>query len=110
MRPNFGKGNISSDWIVRIPYAERLARELVALGATPAPASGEGDPAGAPARIQQAVFAHIQSLPRLSDPELRVLVMQIAASDAAHLAALRLEAGEDPAPDAFAGFSEAGTR
>jgi hypothetical protein len=31
--------------------------------------------------------------------------MQLLASEAEHLAAMRLSAGEDPVPDAFAGFT-----
>jgi len=89
-------------------HAARLARELAVLGTTPDTAAADDDPAGVPARKQEGVFAHVQALPRLSDPDLRVLVMQIAASEAAHLAALRLTAGEEPVPDAFAGFTEAG--
>jgi hypothetical protein len=58
------------------------------------------------ARKQEAVFAYVEALPRLADPQLRVLVMQLAASEAEHLAALRLEAGEEPVPDPFAGFAE----
>jgi hypothetical protein len=58
-------------------------------------------------RKQQAVFADVEAVPRLVDPELRVLVMQLAASEAEHLAALRLDAGEEPVPDPFAGFTEA---
>ena len=90
-------------------HAARLARELAALGVAAAPATAAGDPADLLARKQEAVFAHVAALPRLSDPELRVLVMQIAASDAAHLAALRLAAGEEPVPDAFAGLHRGGT-
>ena len=51
------------------------------------------------------MFGYVDALPKLSDPELRVLVMQIAASEAAHIAALRLEAGDEPVQDAFAGFT-----
>jgi hypothetical protein len=58
-------------------------------------------------RKQQAVFADVEAVPRLVDPELRVLVMQLAASEAEHLAALRLAAGQEPVPDPFAGFTEA---
>jgi hypothetical protein len=54
-------------------------------------------------RKQRAVFAYVNALPRLSAPELRVLVMQLAAAEAEHLAALRLRAGAPPVPDAFAG-------
>jgi rubrerythrin len=56
------------------------------------------------------VFAYVAALPRIADPDLRVLVMQVAASEAEHLAALRLAAGEEPVPDAFAGFTEAPAR
>jgi hypothetical protein len=52
------------------------------------------------------VFAYVDALPKLSDPDLRVLVMQLAASEAAHLAALRLATGQEPVPDPFAGFTE----
>jgi hypothetical protein len=69
-----------------------------------------GDLRAALARKQAAVFGYVEALPRLSDPELRVLVMQLAASEAEHLAALRLAAGEEPVPDPFAGFTEAGAR
>ena len=41
----------------------------------------------------------------IGSPDLRVLVMELAASEAEHLAALRLEAGDEPVPDAFAGFT-----
>jgi hypothetical protein len=58
-------------------------------------------------RKQQAVFAYVEAVARLADPDLRVLAMQLAASEAEHLAALRLAAGEEPAPDPFAGFAEA---
>ncbi|HKH16919.1 MAG TPA: ferritin-like domain-containing protein [Solirubrobacteraceae bacterium] len=68
------------------------------------------DPQAALARKQEGVFAYVEALPRLSDPDLRALVMQLAASDAEHLAALRLAAGEEPVPDAFAGFTEAPER
>ena len=36
--------------------------------------------------------------------------MQIAASEAEHLAALRLAAGEEPVPDPFAGFTQGTAR
>jgi hypothetical protein len=86
-------------------HARRLAR---LAGAGPAGRSaGDGDLALALARKQQALFAYVGALPLLADGDLRVLVMQIAASEAEHLAALRLEAGQEPVPDAFAGFTEA---
>jgi hypothetical protein len=90
---------------------ERHARRLAAIGgaarATP-PAQATGDLSVALARKQETVFAYVQALPRLEDPDLRVLVMQLAASEAEHLAALRLSAGADPVPDAFAGFAGTG--
>jgi hypothetical protein len=70
--------------------------------AGPAASGHASGPAGAK---QEALFAYVEALPRLSDPDLRVLVMQIAASEAEHLSALRLAAGEEPVPDAFAGYT-----
>jgi hypothetical protein len=58
------------------------------------------------ARKQEAVFAYVQALPKLADPDARVVVMQILASEAEQLAALRLAAGKQPVPDPFAGFLE----
>jgi len=84
-------------------HARRLARLAGGLRADRPAASG--DLRTALARKQQAVFAYVDALPRLADPDLRVLVMQIAASEAEQLAALRLEAGEEPVPDAFAGYT-----
>jgi hypothetical protein len=54
---------------------------------------------------QEGFFAYVEALPKLTDRDVRVLVMQIAASEAEHLAALRLDAGEEPVPDAFAGYT-----
>jgi hypothetical protein len=78
-----------------------LARADVGRGSTEAVELPE-----ALVRKQQAVFAYVEAVPRLADPDLRVLVMQLAASEAEHLAALRLAAGQEPVPDAFAGFTE----
>jgi hypothetical protein len=86
-------------------HVERLAALAGVAGA--APTGGGDDPAAALARKQEGVFAYVDALPKLSDPDLRVLVMQLAASEAAHLAALRLAAGEEPVPEPFAGFTEA---
>jgi hypothetical protein len=85
-------------------HVERLAALAGVAGS--APAAGDDDLAAALARKQEGVFAYVDALPKLSDPDLRVLVMRLAASEAAHLAALRLAAGEEPVPDAFAGFTE----
>jgi hypothetical protein len=84
-------------------HARRLAAGAGVSGDLPAAAH---DVATALARKQEAVFAYVEALPRLADPELRVLVMQIAASEAEHLAALRLAAGDEPVPDPFAGFTD----
>jgi hypothetical protein len=59
------------------------------------------------ARKQQAVFAYFNALPQLAAPELRVLVLRIASSEAEHLSALRLARGEPAVPDAFAGTAPA---
>jgi hypothetical protein len=90
-------------------HAERLA-ELSGAGTVAARSGAAADLPAALARKQEGVFAYIAALPRLADPDLRVLVMQVAASEAEHLAALRLAAGEEPVPDAFAGFTEAPER
>jgi hypothetical protein len=90
-------------------HAERLAA-LAGAGPLARRAEPGADLAAALARKQEAVFAYVEALPRLSDPDHRVLVMQLAASDAEHIAALRLDAGRDPVPDAFAGFTGAPER
>jgi Ferritin-like domain len=97
------------------PIAELLARQdaeharrLAELAGAPLQqrAPAPHDLAAALARKQEAVFAYVQALPRLADPRARVAVMQILASEAEHLAALRQAAGEEPVRDAFAGFLE----
>jgi hypothetical protein len=81
----------------------RHLRDLAARAGVAAPVPvGGGD---ALALKQLALFGYVDALPKLADPGLRVLVMQVAASEAAHMAALRLEAGEEPVQDAFAGFT-----
>jgi hypothetical protein len=101
--------------VIGSPIAELLARQdaqharrLAALAGAPLerPAPTAHDLAAALARKQEAVFAYVEALPKLADPGARVVVMQILASEAEHLAALRLAAGEQPVPDAFAGFLE----
>jgi hypothetical protein len=86
-------------------HAERLAA-LVGVDVIQRGHPAAQDLATALRRKQEAVFAYVQALPRLADPEVRVLVMQLAASEAEHVAALRLAAGKDPVPDPFAGFTE----
>ena len=83
-------------------HAARLA-ELAGV-ALDRQAAAAHDLAAALARKQEAVFAYVEALPALAAPAARVAVMQILASEAEHLAALRLTAGEPPVPDAFAGF------
>jgi hypothetical protein len=101
--------------VIGSPIAELLARQdaqharrLAALAGAPleqrAPAAH--DLAAALARKQEAVFAYVEALPKLADPDARVVVMQILGSEAEHLAALRAAAGEQPVPDPFAGFLE----
>ncbi len=85
-------------------HAERLA--ALAGVAAPAPASDVVDLPEALARKQDAVFAYVAALPKLADPEARVAVMEILASEAEHIAALRQAAGQVPVPDPFAGFME----
>jgi hypothetical protein len=81
---------------------EHLRALAAAAGVTAPDPGGGGD---ALSLKQLALFCYVDALPKLADPALRVLVMEVAASEAAHMAALRLEAGEEPVPDAFAGFT-----
>ena len=67
-------------------------------------ASGTADLATALARKQEAVFTFVEALPQLPDPDERVALMQVLASEAEQIAALRLADGQEPVPDAFAGF------
>jgi hypothetical protein len=100
--------------VIGVPGAELIARQdglharrLASLAGIDHAESTEAvELPTALARKQEAVFAYVEALPRLADPEVRVLVMQLAASEAEHLAALRLAAGEEPIPDPFAGFTE----
>jgi len=85
-------------------HVRRLRRAIVAAGGNPEGFAG-GDPGTVLERKQQNVYDYVAALPRLADPDLRVLVMELLASEAEHLAALRLATGEDPVPDAFAGFT-----
>ena len=85
-------------------HVRRLRRAIVAAGGDPEAPAGD-DPLPQLARKQQNVFDYAAALPRLSDPDLRVLVLQLAAEEAEHLAALRLAAGDEPVPDAFAGLT-----
>jgi hypothetical protein len=91
-------------------HARRLRAAIAAAGgvtgasAAAGGATGAGGATALAASAQRGVFAYVEALPRLADPDLRVLVMRIAASEAGHIAALRLAAGSEPVPDAFAGF------
>ena len=101
--------------VIGSPIAESLvrqdaqhARRLATLAGAPLPARAARAVHldTALARKQQAVFAYVEALPKLADPDARVTVMEILASEAEHLAALRRAAGRDPVPDPFAGFLE----
>jgi TAT (twin-arginine translocation) pathway signal sequence len=102
--------------VIGVPGAELIARQdglharrLASLAGIDHAESTEAvELPTALARKQEAVFAYVEALPRLADPEVRVLVMQLAASEAEHLAALRLATGAEPVPDGFGGFMEAG--
>jgi hypothetical protein len=68
-------------------------------GGRPAVGTGGEDD---PERAEERTIAVLQDLlPRLQDPELRRLVADMMVVDAQQLAALRLQAGGDPAPEAF---------
>jgi len=92
-----------------LPGAEAIARQdrehVARLSALAGAVALDGPAGTAPASKQEGLFAYVEALPQLDDPDLRELVMQIAASEAGHLAALRLAAGEEPVPDAFAGYT-----
>jgi hypothetical protein len=101
--------------VIGSPLAELLvrqdaehARRLARLAGVPLPrrTPAAHDLAAALARKQEAVFAYVQALPKLAAPDTRVVVMQILASEAEQIAALRQAAGEQPVPDPFAGFLE----
>jgi hypothetical protein len=100
--------------VIGSPLAELLARQdaqharrLATLaGASLPERAAAHELAAALASKQEAVFGYVQALPRLADPDARAVVMQILASEAEHLAALRQAAGREPVPDAFAGFLE----
>jgi hypothetical protein len=85
-------------------HAARLSA-LSGIAALDPRAASPDDLARALAVKQEGVFAYVEALPKLTDPDLRVLVMRIAASEAGHLAALRLADGGEPVPDAFAGYA-----
>jgi hypothetical protein len=103
--------------VIGSPIAELLVRQdarhaqrLAELAGVAPPGSRSDAAVDLPtglARKQQAVFAYVAALPRLADPAARVAVMQILASEAEHIAALREANGAEPVPDAFAGFTEA---
>ena len=101
--------------VIGSPIAELLARQdaqharrLAALAGTPperpAPAALGLD--AALTRKQEAVFAYVEALPKLADADTRVTVMEILASEAEQIAALREAAGRQAVPDPFAGFLE----
>lgn len=89
---------------------ERHVRRLAELAGVTPPLAGTRGAVELPsalARKQEAVFAYVAALPRLAAPDARVAVMQILASEAEHIAALRQAAGDVAVPDPFAGFTEA---
>jgi hypothetical protein len=102
--------------VIGSPVAELLARQderhagrLAELAgvAPPLPGSREAvELSTALARKQEAVFAYVAALPAIAEPDTRVALMQILASEAGHMAALREAAGDDAVPDPFAGFTE----
>ena len=48
-----------------------------------------------------AIAAYVDAVPRLSSPDLRATVSQIATNEAEHLSVLRQALGREPAPQAF---------
>jgi rubrerythrin len=92
-------------------HADALAQAVMALGATPATARDRyaipslGDPDAvlrfAMGIEQIAIAQYLDLIPKLSSQNLRGTFASILAIEAEHLAVLRQEAGEEPAPDAF---------
>ena len=85
-----------------IAIAGQDREQLERLGGAPPAPSGEAG--AAIERKQEAVFAYVDAVTELADPEERTLMLQLAAAEAGHIAALRLRAGQDPVPDAFGGY------
>jgi rubrerythrin len=92
-------------------HADALAQAVTALGATPASARDRYaipslDDADAVLRFamgveQIAIAQYLDLIPKLSSQNLRGTFASILTVEAEHLAVLREEAGQDPAPDAF---------
>ncbi len=83
-------------------HAEKLREALKELDAEPAPISPSEPPPDDPAEAASVALAfYLDILPKLYDKELRKLVASIVVVESQQLAALRDEAGQRPAPDAF---------
>lgn len=96
-------------------HARRLAELIRALGGQPNPPRTREEYARAFPRLtgshdalrfgvdleNAAVRLYVESLPKLSSPELRRLAAAIATSEAEHTAVLRGELGRTQVPDAF---------
>lgn len=92
-------------------HAERLAAEVERLGGRvnrPRPDYGLTAPDDEAAALRfalelenRAVSSYLDALPRLSDPQLRATTASIVATQAQHLAVLRLHLGRMPVPAAF---------
>ena len=92
-------------------HADALAQAVMALGATAASARDRYaipslDDADAVLRFamgveQIAIAQYLDLIPKLSSQNLRGTFASILTVEAEHLAVLREEAGQDPAPDAF---------
>jgi hypothetical protein len=85
---------------------ERLRRAIEAAGGTPS--EGSGSPPEAESAVEAltlalnpAIAAYHDAAGALSTPELNRMVLEFIAADAAQLAALRGELGEDQAPEPF---------
>jgi hypothetical protein len=85
-------------------HVEQLTAGVRALGAQPLTSADDTDEGGlAPlAEREEWTIAALQDLlPKLSDRELRSHVAAMLVEDAGQLAEIRIELGQDPAPDAF---------
>ena len=85
-------------------HVERLERAVRELGAEPVTGVDDTDEGGlAPLRDRElfSIAALRDLIPKTSDRRLRSMLGQMLTDDGAQLAAIRVELGEPPAPDAF---------
>ena len=79
-----------------------LEREIARLRGRPEElAGGAPVPDDAGTAAAQLIALYVDMLPKLAEPRLRGLIADVLADAARSLASLRVERGQDPAPQAF---------